>query len=181
LSSYSKALRVTKAGYELILILICIPAFGLRAAPPREIKLRVEKFDSAPHGFNVVVDVQNVGNRPVVLARTGRPFPDDALQSLDIQQWDSDLGWQYIGPCHDILPITTVTLAPGETIEDSIPIGDKAHGWGGAPCPVRIAHLGGKIRAILYYAYGSETAFQERKASHTNIISPSIELPPMKD
>jgi len=132
----------------------------------------------------VVVRVRNVGNRPLVLAKAGTPLElrrVDALQSLDIQQWDEKLGWQHVGPCNDVAPMATVTVAPGEAIEDSVPIGDRVHGWGGAPCPVRIAHLGGKIRAILYYAYDSESAYQERKASHTNTISPSIELPPMKD
>lgn len=167
----------------MILILICIPAFGLRATPPREIELRIKKIESAPQGFLIFVDVKNVGNSPLVLAKTYAAFgfPSDVLQSLDVQQWDSKLGWQHVGPCHDIAPVTTISFAPGEIIQDSVPIGDKAHDWGGAPCPVRIAHLGGTIRAILYYAYGSEADFHERKARHTNIISPSIELPPMKD
>jgi len=176
--------QIAKTAYALILVFFLVPLFALQSAPRKEIELRIRKFELATHGFRVLVDVKNVGNRSVVLGKTGMEidFPaDDALQSLDIQQWDSDWGWQHIGPCHDIAPITAVTLAPGQTIEDSIPISDKAHGWGGAPCPVRIAHLGGKIRAILYYAYSSETAFQERKASHTNIVSPSVELPRMKN
>jgi len=176
--------RITKTACGLTFALACIPFFVLGSVPRKEVELRIKGFDPASHGFTVVVSVRNVGNRPLVLAKTGTPLEfgrSDALQSLDIQQWDEKLGWQHVGPCHDIAPMAAVTVAPGGIIEDAIPIGDSAHGWGGAPCPVRIAHLGGKIRAILYYAYSSELEFQERKASHAGIISPSVEIPTMKD
>jgi hypothetical protein len=176
--------RITKTACEFAFALACTPFFVLGRVPRQEIELRITRFDPASHGFTVVVSVRNVGTRALVLAKTGTPLEfgrSDALQSLDIQQWDEKLGWQHVGPCHDIAPVAAVTVAPGETIEDSIPIGDSAHGWGGAPCPVRIAHLGGKIRAILYYAYSSELGFQERKASHAGIISPSVEIPTMTD
>jgi hypothetical protein len=176
--------RITKTACELTLALACIPFFVLGGVPRKEIELRIKKFDPAPHGFAILVSVKNVGERPLVLAKTGSPLEFgryDVLQSLDIQQWDEKLGWQHVGPCHDIAPMATVTVAPGRTIEDVITISDKAHGWGGAPCPVRIAHLGGRVRAILGYAYGSELEFQERKASHEGIISPYVEIPTMKD
>jgi len=178
-SSSLEARRTLKTACELLFILACIPFFVLGSVPRKEIELRIKKIESAPQGFLIFVDVKNVGDRPFVLAKTYAPygFPSDVLQSLDVQQWDSKLGWQHVGPCHDIAPITTITLTPGEVIQDSVPIGDKAHEWGGAPCPVRVAHLGGKIRAILYYVYASQADYEGRKANHTNLISPYIELP----
>jgi hypothetical protein len=182
--SYRITQRITETACELIFVLACIPFFLLGGAPRKEVELKIKRFDPAPHGFTILVSVKNVGERPFVLAKTGSSLEFgryDVLQSLDIQQWDEKLGWQHVGPCHDIAPMATVTVAPGETIEDVIPIGDEAHGWGGAPCPVRVAHLGGKIRAILYYVYGSELEYQERKASHEGIISPYVEIPTTKD
>lgn len=83
------------------------------------------------------------------------------LQSLDVQQWDERLGWGSVGLCRDVGPISTVEWKSNETIQSFNPIGDISHGWNSVVCPRKMAHLGGKVRAILYYAY-------ERQEQHVN-------------
>ena len=92
-------------------------------APPRkQLEIRIEKFQPTSFGFDVWVTVRNIGTQVVVLAEGGgKP---GMLQSLDIQQWDRKLGWQSVGPCRDVPPLSTVKLHPGEELHNVIPIGD---------------------------------------------------------
>ena len=100
------------------------------------------------------------------------------LQSLDIQQWDDKLGWQSVGPCRDVAPDTTMKLEPGESLKNIVRIGDRAHGWTSAVCPRKIEHLGGTVRAILYYAFDSERDFIKlNPKGRVDFVSTPIELP----
>ena len=122
----------------------------------------------------------NLGSHPVILAEAADPHRG-TLQSLSIEQWDEKLGWQEVGPCRDVVSDLTVSLQPNETIRNTIPISDTSHGWNSSVCLRKIAHLGGKVRSILYYAYESEEKYQNRMlgrdVSRVNIVSTPVELP----
>ena len=52
--------------------------------------------------------------------------------------------------------------------------------WNGSVCPRKIAHLGGKVRAILYYAYESQERYRNRardKGGGVRAASTAVELP----
>jgi hypothetical protein len=48
----------------------------------------------AAFGFNVTVEVTNVSTRPIVLQLSPNPAGHPRLQSLTVEQWDANLGWQ---------------------------------------------------------------------------------------
>jgi hypothetical protein len=142
----------------------------------KRVVIKIEKFSPTSYGFEVAVSVKNTGTQPLILAETG--WKKGTLQSLDIQQWDDKLGWQSVGPCWDVAPMSTVKLNPGESLQNVIPIGDRAHGWAGSVCPRKIEHLRGKVRAILYFAYESQEKFKERDPKgRVDLVSMSVELP----
>lgn len=142
----------------------------------RRVEMKVEKFQPTSFGFNITVTVKNAGTKPLILAEAAGAR--GTLQSLDIQQWDEKRGWQGVGPCRDIAPISTVRLAPGESLQNIISIGDKAHGWVSSVCPGGVEHLGGRVRAILYYAYDSEEDFEKRNPKgRVDFVSRPVELP----
>jgi len=143
----------------------------------RNIQVKIEKFTPTAFGFNILVSVGNSGKLPIVLLKAPS-VKANTLQSLGIQQWDTKLGWQGVGPCRDVPPSSVITLGPGESIQNLIPIGDKAHGWNSTVCPNRIEHLGGKIRAILSYVYESEEQSRNRDPrARVDIVSAPVELP----
>ncbi len=152
-------------------------------APPvgqqiTNVALAIVKVSPTTFGYAVTVNVQNVGTEPVFLA-LGGPSGAPFLQSLDVQQFAPDLGWQSVGPCHDLPPYTTRLLAPGESTGDVIPIGDACHGFGSAPCHRRIERLGGEIRAALYWVYASDRDFRERLTtplSRKEFASPTVRI-----
>lgn len=147
------------------------------AQPCRKVEMKVEEFQPTSFGFNITVTVKNVGTKPLLLAevagRKGR------LQSLDIQQWDEKRGWQRVGPCRDIAPISTMKLEPGESLQNIVSIGDRAHGWGSSSvCSGGVEHLGGRVRAILYYAYDSEEDFEKHNPKgRVDFVSTAVKLP----
>ncbi len=141
-----------------------------------QVAIKIEKFSATSFGFEVIVSVKNIGTQPLILAETG--WKKGTLQSLDIQQWDNKLGWQSVGPCWDVVPMSTVKLDPGESLQNTIPIGDLTHGWANSVCPRKIEHLGGRVRAILYFAYQSEEKFKARDPKgRVNLVSMSVEVP----
>jgi hypothetical protein len=141
----------------------------------KEIAIKIEKFGATSFGFDVVVTVKNVGTQPFILAES---VEKGTLQSLDIQQWDDQLGWQSVGPCRDVVSGSTLKLNPGESLQNVIPIRDRAHGRKGGVCPRKIEHLGGKVRAILYFSYQSQENFERRDPTgRVNIVSASVALP----
>ena len=72
-------------------------------------------------------------------------------------------------------------LEPGESLQNIVRIGDRTHGWAGSVCPRKIEHLGGKVRAILYFAYQSEEKFKARDPKgRVDLVSISVELPMTK-
>lgn len=125
-----------------------------------DLALRIEKVSPTEFGYDVTVTIANVGIEPAFLA-VGGPNGATWLQSLAVEQWDNVLGWQSVGPCHDIPPYETRLLAPGASTQDIVPIGDTCHGFSSAACLRKIERLGGKIRAVLY-VYGSDSEFRER-------------------
>ena len=128
-------------------------------------------------GYEVTVKIENVGPRSVSLALSHTTHP--TFQSLGIQQWDRNLGWQSVGPCLDVPPNTTRTLAPGESLEDVVPIGDTSHGWASTVCRINIEYLRGKIRAVLC-VYASDQQFKNRTRTSTpctHVESPPFQLP----
>jgi hypothetical protein len=155
--------------------LLCTGAGG-QALSTRKLELKVEKFQPTSFGFNVTVTVKNAGTKPLTLAEAAGA--KGTLQSLDIQQWDEKRGWQPVGPCRDIAPISTLKLEPGDSLQNKVSIGDKAHGWRGSVCPGGVEHLGGRVRAILYYAYDSEEDFKKRNPKgRVDFVSRPVELP----
>lgn len=139
----------------------------------------IKSVSPAAFGFNVTVEVTNVGTRSMVLQLSPDPAGHPRLQSLTVEQWDANLGWQSVGPCNDIEGLRTRTLSQHQAMQDVVPIGDAAHGWSNAPCPRKIQHLGGKIRAVLACTYNSESEFKRRRGIEQCqlVESPPVELP----
>jgi hypothetical protein len=128
----------------------------------------------------VSVSVKNKGIQPVFLAR--RPESEVVLQSIDIQQWDEKLGWQSVGPCSDVAPMTTVRLGPDEELQSTIPIRNMPHSEKDLPvCHRKIELLGGKVRAILHRAYENDEQFKTSDPrGRVEIVSRPVELPAME-
>ena len=176
--------------FVFLIWLLALPAFGQNSSQSK-IRLTIDKWAPTKYGYEITVSVKNVSSQPVLLhlaiptapQRVGEPpstnAPNESLQSLDLQQYDEKLGWQSIGPCRDVVDNDTMSLQPDAEIHNVVPVGDTSHGWKGSVCPRKIAHLGGKIRAILYFTYASKDAFQKRLADQRNIVSPAVTLPPM--
>jgi hypothetical protein len=162
----------------LLVVILASSMMSGQTALRGQLRVKIERISPTSFGFNVLASVTNLGSQPVILAKGG--WEEHALQSLDVEQWDEKLGWQSVGPCHDVGPIGTVALKPNETVQNIIPIGDTSHGWNSSVCPRKISHLGGKVRSILYYAYESEEKYQNRTlgrdVNRVNIVSNSVEL-----
>lgn len=157
------------------LVLVSSIAVG-QTALRKQLHVKIEKISPNSSGYNILASVTNLGRQPIILAQAN-PL-SGTLQSLDVQQWDEKLGWQSVGPCRDVAPISTVELKPKQTIQSIIPINDTSHGWNGSVCPRKIAHLGGKIRAILYYAYENQEQYQNRASiGDVRVVSTAVELP----
>jgi len=159
-----------------------IAAVPLLAKPPEGTKLALEiqKATKTKFGYEVSVRVKNVSGADLVLGRTGAA--PSKLQSLDVQQWDENLGWQSVGPCRDVGPIGVLTMAPQQQLDDVIPIGDLEHGWSSSVCPRKIKRLGGRIRAVFSCVYKSEKQYEERLRCRDCCIlttSPDFQLPPL--
>lgn len=172
----------------LLLALFVSPAWG-QNSEPLKIRLTIEKATATSTGYKVQVGIKNEGKAPLILhlaipeapQRAGVPQNSPRVpQSLDVQQFDDKLGWQSVGPCRDVVGEETTTLRPGEELSNVVPIGDTSHGWSNSVCPRNIAHLGGKIRGILYFAYQSEAQFRSRdRRGRVDIVSPPMEIPPL--
>ena len=159
----------------LSIALLCAGANG-QGQPEKKAELKIEKFQPTSYGFEVTVSVKNIGTAWLVLAESGEA--KGTLQSLGVQQWDDKLGWQSVGSCRDLPPASAVRLAPGESLQNIVRIGDRAHGWTSAVYPGGVEHLGGKVRAILYYAFDSEQDFRKRNPKgRVDFVSIPVELP----
>ncbi len=111
----------------------------------------------------------------MTLAESG--WKTGMLQSLDILQWDDNSGWQSVGPCRDVEPVSTVRLNPGESLHNVIPMGDRALDNVGR-CPRKIDHLAGRVRAILHFAYQSQEKYEARDPEgRVNVVSKPVEVP----
>jgi hypothetical protein len=159
----------------LSIALVCTRANG-QAPPEKKAELKIEKFQPTSYGFEVTVSVKNIGTTQLLLGESREA--KGTLQWLEIQQWDDKLGWQSVGPCRDVAPVNTVRLKPGESLENIVSIADGAHGRTGMLCPRKIEHLGGKVRAILYYAFASKQDFEKRNPKgRVDFVSAPVELP----
>jgi len=157
-----------------VLCFLSFAAFG-QVPKRKNIVVRIESFSPTSLGFDVLVSVKNIGTESLILAESG--WKTGTLQSLDIQQWDDNLGWQGVGPCRDVAPVSTVKLDPGESLKNVVPIGDRAHSNVGR-CPRKIEHLAGRVRAILYFAYQNQEKFEARDPQgRVNVVSKPVELP----
>ena len=163
---------------KILLVLILVSSrMGGQTALRKELRVRIERISPTSFGFIVVASVTNLGSHPVILAEAA-DLRRGTLQSLSVEQWDEKLGWQIVGPCRDVISGSTVILKPNETIQNIIPIGDTSHGWNSSACLRKVAHLSGKVRVILYYAYESKQKFRSRDPSgDVNVVSTPIELP----
>lgn len=148
-----------------------IPAVG-QQMDAEKIALTIQKLSPTSFGYEVTVKVENAGTRSVSFALSGTNHP---THSMGIQQWDKNLGWQSVGPCLDVGPSTTRALAPGESFEDVVPIGDTSHGFVSTICRSNVEHLGGKIRAVLC-VYKSDEEFKKRMG--TLVPCMEVESPP---
>jgi TonB family protein len=154
---------------------ITVPAVGQQIDAER-VALTIQKLSPTASGYEVTVKVENAGTQSVSLALSGTTHP---THSLGIQQWDKNLGWRPVGPCLDVGPDTTQALAPGESFEDVVPIGDTSHGFVSTICRSNIEHLGGKIRAVLC-VYKSDDEFKKRTGTLVpcmRVESPPFHLP----
>ena len=170
-------LALMKSHIAKIIAVLCFLSFGAVGQVPKgkRVTMKIEKFTPTSFGFDVLVSVKNIGTEPLILAES--EWRTGTLQSLDIQQWDDNLGWQSVGPCRDVLPLSTIKLNPGESLKNVILIGDKAHGNVGR-CPRKIEHLAGRVRAILYFAYQSQEKYEARAPEgRVNFVSKPVELP----
>jgi hypothetical protein len=159
------------------LSLLAFPAAGHTLAQT-QIQLNIEKLTPTATGFDVLIGVKNLSKRPVVMDLALVP---GELQWLDVQQWDDKLGWQTVGPCRDAVPDVTTTLKPNEETRYVVPIGDTSHGWNNTVCPRKIAHLGGKVRAILYFTSESVEKSRSRdRKGRVDIVSAPVQLPSPK-
>lgn len=127
------------------------------------LKLEIEGISPTDYGFEVKIKITNTGTQPAVLMLSAGKKPK--LQSLDIQQWDGKAEWRSVGPCLDVYTDQTTTLKSDESLEDVVPIGDTSHGWTSSVCSRTIAHLGGRIRPVLYCSFDSERQFRNRMKS----------------
>jgi len=151
-----------------------INAFG-QLAVPSEVRLFIQKVSPTTFGYLVSVKIENTGPQTVSLPLT--PTDPPIFQSLTVQQWDKEFGWQSVGRCLDLPPTTTRRLQAGETAEDVVPIGDASHGWGGTLCRPKLWRLGGKIRAALCI-FDSDEQFRNRiKTPCRIVVSPTTQLP----
>jgi hypothetical protein len=146
--------------------------------------LTLQTVKPTSYGFDVQVRVKNDGTAPVVLALygDGRMAANPTLQSLTVEQWDKNLGWQDAGPCREAIPEYTVTLHPGWIIQNTVPIFDPARVELDPMCLTHITHLDGKIRAALYFAYENEKQFRDSmkppfSPAHLESASKTVQLP----
>lgn len=170
---------VSKLGVRIfvtaILFALSISVLAAGQQPDAEkAVLTIQRLSPNAFGYEVTVKVENTGTQSVSLALSGTTHP---TYSLDIQQWDENFGWQLVGPCRDVGPDTTRALAPGESFEDVVPIGDTSHGFVSTMCRSNVEHLGGKIRAVLCL-YKSDEEFKKRMG--TLIPCRWIESPPFQ-
>lgn len=148
------------------------------------IALTIKSVKPTSYGFDVLVTVRNDGKALVVLALLGdgRMAANPTLQSLTVEQWDQNQGWQNAGRCIEAMPEYTVTMYPGWVIDNTIPILDPARMELDPMCLTHITHLDGKIRAALYSVYDSEKQFRDRMNSpytpaHLESASKPVQLP----
>jgi hypothetical protein len=161
----------------IAVLLVAVPVLG-KPTQKANLAFEIQKATQTKFGYEVSIRVKNISSVPIVLGRTGAA--PSKLQSLDIQQWDEKLGWQSVGPCRDVPAIAALTLAPGQELEDVVPIGDLEHGWSSTVCPIKITRLGGRIRAVIYCTYKSEKEYEKPlrcKDCCTPITSPEFNLP----
>jgi hypothetical protein len=159
----------------LLTVLFSLTATG--QMPLRDqLEIKIEKFKATPAGFDVSVNVKNKGTRPVFIPR--RPEKEVVLAHLGIQQWDEQLGWQFVSPCSDVAPMSTVELRPSEELQNTISIKNMPHSERGLPvCNRKIERLGGKIRAVLSRAYENDEQFKTLDPKgQVEIVSRPVEL-----
>jgi hypothetical protein len=139
------------------------------------VSLSIQKVSPTTNGYDVSVKIENTGTKGVTLAlsHTGHP----TFQSLGIQQWEKQRGWQSVrASCQDVPPSTTQRLQGGETVEDIVPIGDASHGSGSTICPIKVWQLGGQIRAAVCF-FDSDEQFQNRMKTPCQLaVSPTVQL-----
>jgi hypothetical protein len=163
----------------LAAFLVAAPVLA-KAQQKGTLGLEILKVTQTKFGYEVSIRVKNVSPAEVVLGRTGAG--PSKLQSLDVQQWDANSGWQSVGPCRDVRTTTVITIAPRQQLEDVVPIGDLEHGWSSSVCLRKIKRLGGKIRAVVYCVYKSEEEYKDRLHCGdccTLTVSPDLNLPPL--
>jgi len=177
-ASVSKlSMRYALCAAFLMITFICGSAVAQSSSS--NIKLEIKGISPTDFGYEVTIKVTNNGTRPVVLMLS--PVKKPKLQGLDVQQRDGKSDWRSVGPCLDLYTDRTTTLAPSETLEDTVPIGDTSHGWTSSVCRRTVAHLGGEIRPVLYCSFDSERQFRNRMKSLDSckqINGPSFVLPP---
>jgi hypothetical protein len=141
-----------------------------------QIKIKIKKITVAPNGFDVSVSIKNKGKRSVFIPRM--PRREIELASLGIQQWDEQLGWQFVSQCSDFAPMSTVELHPNEEFQSNIPIRNMPHRERDLPvCRRKIERLGGKIRALLSRAYETNEEFKALDSKNVEIVSRPVRLP----
>jgi hypothetical protein len=166
---------------KVVLLTVLFSLIATGQMPLRDqLETKIETFKPTPAGFDVSVSVKNNGTRSVFIPRRGEK--QVALGFLGIQQWDEQLGWQFVSPCSDVAPSSTIELRPGEELQNTISIRNMPHSERGLPvCNRMIERLGGKIRAVLSRAYENDQQFKTLDPKgRVEIMSCQVELPATK-
>lgn len=140
------------------------------------VKLTIERIEPTQFGYDVTVRVTNDGESPLTFA-LATPPSGMALQSLSVQQWDEAVGWESAGPCRDVPPSATMTLPAKSNLWQVVPIFDVNRIYATAVCPRRIRGLRGRVRAVLYFAYHDQLAYESHNPALQNVVSEALELP----
>jgi hypothetical protein len=167
-------------------------SFAQNAKPDDGLAITVTHIDSDQHGFLITVEIANRSKKTLFLPQVS-DWPDfkylPRIYSLDVEQWvdsKTDLspigrrlqsvnprfGFLSVGGCRDaVMNQGWIRLSPGKHISDQIhAIEPSSVDYGNSVCPLRMAHLGGKLRV-------SVVAFPSAHSRANKAISAFAEFP----
>lgn len=167
-------------------------SFGQTVKPDDGLAISVSHIDSNKYGFLITVEITNRSRRPLFLPQSSdwpvfkyRP----KTYSLNVEQWSDGktnlstigqklqsvnprFGFLSVGPCRDAVENHGwIRLSPGGHIPDQIQaVEPSSVDYGNSACPLRIAHLGDKLRV-------SVTAFPSARWLSEKAISTWSDFP----
>jgi len=143
-------------------------SFAQNAKPEDGLAISVTRVDSEKDGFLITVEITNRSRQSLFLPQSSVwPLFKDLprIYSLDVEQWvdsKTDLspigrklqsdaprfGFESVGGCRDSVENQGwIRLSPGKHISDQIHAFEPSSvDYGNSACPLRMAHLGDKLR-----------------------------------